>query len=267
MNTLLRAGAGMLCALPVIAQGLTVDFESVAAGTTAESFTFNVSGTTVDVIRLGDSDPLTGSAGDAVNGDDLGIFFSGDADNPLEGGPDNGNDEDLFTAPFVGERIDVDMNGVETVTDGPVMLNLGNILVGNEANSNDNPDDDAQGSRFLFSFAPPAAAITELILIDTEDGEDGLRGGTVNAYSDINALTIVGSYTFDGEDGEGANNSGRIIAIEFGPGVTALEIILNGSGAVGEISFSAVPEPGAYAAIAGVLALGIAWMRRRRLRG
>ncbi len=254
MNTLLRAGAGVLCALPVIAQGQVVDFESVAAGTTAESFTFNISGTTVDVIRLGDSDPLTGSAGGAVNGDDLGIFNSN-----FPGGSDTGNDEDLGTAPFMGEFVQVDINGVQTVTPGPMYLSLGNILVGNEPNSNNSPDDDAGGSRFLFSFTPPADAITELILIDTEDGNAASRGGTVNAYSgDLVSPTIVGTYTFDGER---ADNSARIISIEFGPGVTALEVILDGSGAVGEISF--VPEPSTYAAIAGVLALGLALVRRR----
>lgn len=237
-----------------------MDFESVAAGTTAESFTFNIGSTVVDVIRLGTNDPLSGntSANGVVAGDDLGIF-----DSNFQGGPDNGNDEDLGTASFVGELIEVDMFGSTTVSNGPVDLSLGNILVGNEPNSNNAPDDDAGGSRFLFSFAPPANSITEIILIDTEDGGASRSGGTVNAYSDIVSPTIVGSFTFDGE---GANNSGRIISIEFGPGVSALEVILEGSGAVGEISFLEVPEPSTWAAIVGSVALGFTALRRYRAR-
>lgn len=227
---------------PASTASIVIDFETQAEGI-FDSLVINGGGVEVTVTREDGTDRR------------LGIL-----DTSFPGGADQGNDEDLFNSPLSGDLIEVDVNGVETVTQG-VTLDLGNVLFGQnrrEDDDGDAPNDDRRGAEILFSFSPVLDMLTELILVDAEE-----EGATVTVTFDSAPAEVLELSS------GGLNNSARIYALEFGPGVSSVLVDFNGSGAVGALEFDAtdpIPEPAQIAFLFGTVVLGLGWVRRQRVR-
>lgn len=241
VSTLVGASALTLvaCATSTLTAQTLIDFETITADI-YDSLQIDAGGVTVDVTREDGTDRR------------LGILNTS-----FPGGSDNGNDEDLFNSPLSGDLIEVDVNGVETITSG-VSLDLGNVLFGQRRDADDDtdtPNDDRRGASLLFSFTPTLDLLTELILVDSE--EEGATV-TISFASAPDEQLILPS--------GGDNNSARIYSLEFGPGVESVSVVFNGSGAVGSLEFFSggeIPEPAHAAALFGVAILAFGLLRRR----
>lgn len=236
MNSKIRNGMiGVLALFGLTAsQATVIDFEGFAAGTIIDD---DIAGVTISAITNGFNTP------------DVAIVF--DSDNPT------GGDWDLG-APFI-------QNGNSSTQFFP-----GNILILQERNdcnatSCAEPDDNARGGRMTFQFDTPVT----LNSIDFFDIENHESGSGVNAYGMAMFATtngsgmdsLIGMWTVPST---GGNNTWG--TLDFGglSGVTRLEIVLLGSGAVDNLDYTVVPLPAAAWLLGSALA-GIAALRRRRL--
>ena len=157
-----------------------------------------------------------------------------------------------------------------------VFANLLIIAENDEDDNNDglidDPDDEAGGGSIIFRFDIPIIEFG-FSLIDIENSEHG-HGASVMFFNDevfvgmvdFSDLVDSGSAFFDPTIVFGNNSANHIQPISFFNGINPLEFnearfFLEGSGAVDNIFFTAIPAPGPLAPLLFSL---LAAVRRRR---
>jgi Ca2+-binding RTX toxin-like protein len=103
--------------------------------------------------------------------------------------------------------------------------NLGNVLILSEDGDSSDPDDDADGGKFVFDFAAP----TEVINFNVLDNEEG---GTVKCFdADGNLIKEIDLTT--------TSNNGQATIDVNCEGVASMEVYLCGSGAIDGLCYEA----------------------------
>ena len=246
----------VLVALSVapVAADVILDFDlGIAPGQIIDDEYFALYGVTIHAVNLNTNPDL------AV------AFDSGDMAAAAAAG-----DEDLLTPGSLGNAAAEAFNNVLIIQENP-----GSANEGDEALSDTIPDDEGArpaGSLF-FDFSIPITSFST-VLIDVEGDEEwsfsGMDpiSGFLRGRSGGSAGMIVGTIPFaslptlDGSIVFGDNSVNRTPTIDWGL-FDHLEINFGGSGAVGELRFTPVPEPGTLA-LFGLGALGLlAYFRRR----
>ncbi len=236
MSNNIRSGIiGMLALFGLSAsQATVIDFEGFAAGTIIDD---DIAGVTISAMTNGFNTP------------DVAIIF--DSDHPT------GGDIDL-AAPFI-------QSGNSSTQFFP-----GNILILQERNDCNatacaEPDDNAAGGRVNFAFDAPVV----LNSIDFFDIEAHESGSSVDAYGMIifaataasGMDSLIGMWTVPST---GGNNTWATLDLGGLAGVTRLEIVLLGSGAIDNLDYTVVPLPAALWLFGSAIA-GLAALRRRHL--
>ncbi len=203
----------------------TIDFEGLPAGTIVSNVTAS-GGSVVDVMATNPN---------FAAGTNAAVIF--DSANPTGQDPDLGTPNQNFGGPGVGSA------GVG----GPFVNNtaLGNLLIVAEdlVNNNgddlvDDPDDvDAVGSMINFGFTGVGVgtvSVSSITLIDVESDEPE----AIVEFFDA-AMVSLGSVSLPivGDNGV------AVVALDSGPGVAFMDVVLNGSGAIDNIVFTP-DEPG-----------------------
>ena len=137
-----------------------------------------------------------------------------DSSNPTGGDADLGTPNQAFGGPGVGSG------------GGSNETALGNILIVSEDNDASDPDDEAQGGTFTFTFAE-AVTINHLDLLDIDSDESG---GSV-----VTVTTPTGQQTF--AIPVAGNNSYQRLPIDV-EDVTSLEVNFVSSGAITELKYT-----------------------------
>lgn len=126
----------------------------------------------------------------------------------------------------------------------------GSVLIISEDNDSNDPDDSAAGGDIFVDFNPNVFNVVSVVL-DVEDVSS--TSNYVSAFLDGNLLqTIIVS----------TPNNGLVTANFGAIELDQLQIHFAGSGAIQEISFTAVPLPGAFALL--LSGLGLMGVLRRR---
>jgi len=193
-------------------------------------------------------------------GPNLGVAFN--SDNPT------GGDTDLRTPGTVGNAMNE---------------SFGNLLIIQENGGDTNNDGiidvapDDEGGRpagyHTFTFDVPITSIG-FVLVDIEGPEEIIDGanptsGFFQAFDNGTPIGTVSFADFDGSVVFGDNSVNRIdpiLASDFGV-ASFNKVVFNfgGSGGIGELTFSPVPEPGTLLLIgSGLVGLGVGARRRNR---
>ena len=101
---------------------------------------------------------------------------------------------------------------------------LGNVLILSEDGNSTNPDDNAVGGTFIFTF-DEAMNIASLDVLDSEEG------GSIEAM-DLNGVPLGSTAIVKTADGELGTTDINV------DGVSQLVVTLNGSGAIAELTFA-----------------------------
>ncbi|SPJ22297.1 Hint domain-containing protein [Palleronia abyssalis] len=204
-------------------------------------------------------DDLSGGVGDDTifgeGGDDT--ITGGSGDDKLEGG--DGNDSISGDGGSGPQKVTLDFNDLhkgqivddEYVSDGVTISsptnkvmafdtanptggdhdlatgNLGKVLILSEDGNSHDPDDDADGGKFVFEFDDPSE-VHSLTVLDIDHREDG---GKIKLYDAHNNLIDTISIPTTG------NNGQATIDINT-DGVARMEVILEGSGAIDNLSYT-----------------------------
>ena len=113
----------------------------------------------------------------------------------------------------------------------------GNILILSEDNDQGDPDDNAGGGTFIFTF-DNAVNIDQVSILDVDDEE---AGGTVTAYSDLAGSTEIVSVDILGL----GDNSYQIVPVGA-TGVRRMEISIPASGGIPHVTFCESAPPTIY---------------------
>lgn len=180
----------------------TVNFDSLAAGDTVYD---QLPGVVIEAVNA----RVPGAGNRAM------IFDSSPSDGNLTGGDhDLGSPNQAYGGPGVG-------NGGSTNT-----VALGNILIISEDGDASDPDDEAQGGTFTFTFDQPVS-INYLDLLDIDSNE---AGGSV-----VTLTTAAGTQSFDIPTL--GNNSWQRLDIDVDE-VTSMEVHFVSSGAISEFKYT-----------------------------
>lgn len=259
----LTMGAASLSSLS--ANLITIDFEEFVDGS---NNTQQLSRGEQLTDQYSDQFGLNFSATTGSNPAEVWIFdtfnptLGGNLDSPGNGIAENDGDFDLRTPGF-----DVANNPSDGTTSfGPGnTTGLGNVIVVQENTSPGAIPDDVVGSSVFLNWDTPIT-LENILIMDIEGPENASRV----VARDSNGVTL-----FDQEIQKIATDSGQglgnnsVVDIGFGElmGVSELNVIFTGSGAIGAVGFSevnVVPEPATNALLA-VLSVGaLVYLRKRR---
>ncbi len=144
------------------------------------------------------------------------IFYSG---SPTGGDYDLGTPNEDFGGPGIGSGGSAGAPGANTAA-------LGNVLIISEDGDQTDPDDDASGGTLIFTFAHPVR-IDQIGILDIDEG----MAGKIRAFDAGGAM--IGSTAMANNLG---NNSVQTVTLGVA-GVSRLEVLFPGSGAVTNIEF------------------------------
>ena len=235
MKTLRSLVAAAICTLtaPAFAATITIDFETDGAGNALAA------GTVID-----DEYAALGITIEAISNGSFDLAMIFDSSNPTGGDTDLGTPNEVFGGPGQG-----------TGGTGTNSVAQGNILIISEDGDSSDPDDEARGGtiRVFFDGAVTMESIG-ILDIDADEGE------AVKLF-DSSGNLLASPFTFQ----KVGNNGFQEIALLNVSGVSRMEVVFTGSGAITDFQYTTqVPEPTTGA----ILGLGLAaiGLRRRKTR-
>ena len=142
-----------------------------------------------------------------------------DSSNPTGGDWDLGTPNQDFGGPGVG-------SGGKEGKPGENSLSLDNILIISEDGDGSDPDDNAHGGTFIFTFDDPVE-VAALEILDIDNNE---KYGEIVTYAGDSSIISTTPFERLG------NNSYQVVDV-MAEGVSYMEVYLSGSGAIGSIRF------------------------------
>jgi len=152
-----------------------------------------------------------------------------DSSNPTGGDFDLGTPNVTFGGPGIGA-------GGEAGQPGENAVALNNVLIISEDGDLNDPDDDAGGGVITFDFASPVTFFRIGIL----DVDDNNSAGVVRLLDNIGGVISQLAVLPLGD------NSVQYVSMTTA-GISSVEVVFPGSGAITGLEFAAVPEPSSLA--------------------